>query len=199
MRRHRHHRPRFEGTHFRPHDFRRLFATELVNNGLPIHIGAALLGHLDLETTRGYVAVFNEDVTRHYQAHLQRRRALRPPEEYPPVTNDEWAEFEAHFDKRKVELGGCGRPYATPCSHEHACIRCPMLHVDPTMLPRLDDIETSLLERRGRAHAENWLGEIEGIDLTLSFLRGKRTEVQRRLKRHTDLGLPTVSRPSQRD
>ena len=46
---------RFEGIHFRPHDFRRLFATDLVNNGLPIHIGAALLGHLNLETTRGYV------------------------------------------------------------------------------------------------------------------------------------------------
>ena len=185
--------PRFKGIHFRPHDFRRLFATELVNNGLPIHIGAALLGHLDLETTRGYVAVFNEDVTRHYQAHLQRRRALRPPEEYPPVTATEWAEFEAHFDKRKVELGGCGRPYATPCSHEHACIRCPMLHVDPKMLPRLDDIEASLLKRRDRTHTENWLGEIEGIDLTLAFLRSKRTEVQRRLKRHTDLGLPTVN------
>jgi integrase len=47
--------PRFDGIHFRPHDFRRLFATDLVNNGLPIHIGAALLGHLNLETTRGYV------------------------------------------------------------------------------------------------------------------------------------------------
>ncbi|MCW2628049.1 MAG: hypothetical protein JWR48_4771 [Mycobacterium sp.] len=32
--------PRFDGIHFRPHDFRRLFATDLVNNGLPIHIGA---------------------------------------------------------------------------------------------------------------------------------------------------------------
>ncbi|WP_217902171.1 site-specific integrase [Rhodococcus sp. OK302] len=50
--------PQFAGIHFRPHDFRRLFATDLVNSGLPIHIGAALLGHLDLETTRGYVAVF---------------------------------------------------------------------------------------------------------------------------------------------
>jgi hypothetical protein len=46
---------RFEGIHFRPHDFRQLFATDLVNHGLPIHIGAALLGHLNLETTRGYV------------------------------------------------------------------------------------------------------------------------------------------------
>ncbi|MFE7112044.1 hypothetical protein ACFU98_31090 [Streptomyces sp. NPDC057575] len=24
-----------------------------------------------------------------------------------------------HFDKRRVELGSCGRPYGTPCPHEH--------------------------------------------------------------------------------
>ena len=184
--------PRFAGIHFRPHDFRRLFATDLVNNGLPIHIGAALLGHLALDTTRGYVAVFEEDVTRHYQAHLLRRRALRPVEEYQPVTDQEWAEFEAHFDKRKVELGSCGRPYATPCSHEHACIRCPMLRIDPKMLTRLTDIEADLEDRRRRAQVEGWLGEIEGIDLTLSFLRTKRDEVHRMTTRTTALGTPTI-------
>ncbi len=182
--------PRFDGVHFRPHDFRRLFATELVNNGLPIHIGAALLGHLNLDTTRGYVAVFEEDVTRHYQTHLERRRALRPPEEYPPVTAEEWTEFEAHFDKRKVELGSCGRPYATPCSHEHACIRCPMLHVDPKMITRLTEIETDLASRRERARSEGWIGEIEGIDLTLTFLRRKRFDAERLSKQTTALGLP---------
>ncbi|WP_229742464.1 tyrosine-type recombinase/integrase [Gordonia jinhuaensis] len=183
---------RFAGIHFRPHDFRRLFATNLVNAGLPIHIGAALLGHLDLQTTRGYVAVFNEDVIRHYQAHLQRRRATRPTSEYTPVSDDEWAEFDAHFDKRKVELGGCGRPYATPCTHEHACIRCPMLHIDPKMLTRLDEIETDLLARRDHAHTEGWLGEIDGIDLTLSYLRTKRDELHHRLRRTTNLGVPAM-------
>jgi hypothetical protein len=114
---------------FTPHDFRRIFATDLVNNGLPIHVGAALLGHLNLETTRGYVAVFEEDLVRHYQAFLDRRRSLRSSEEYRPATDAEWREFQRHFDKRKVELGSCGRPYGTPCVHEHACVRCPMLHV----------------------------------------------------------------------
>jgi integrase len=47
--------PGFHASDFTPHDFRRLLATDLVNNGLPIHIGAALLGHLNLQTTRGYV------------------------------------------------------------------------------------------------------------------------------------------------
>lgn len=188
--------PGFKGAGFTPHDFRRLFATDLVNNGLPIHIGAALLGHLNLQTTRGYVAVFNEDVVRHYQGFLDRRRHARPAEEYRPVTDTEWVGFEQHFDRRKVELGNCGRPYGTPCVHEHACVRCPMLQVNPAMLPRLDELEADLLERRARAEREGWLGETEGIDLTLSFLRAKRTETQRLLKLTTriELGLPEVRR-----
>lgn len=112
----------FRGLKFTPHDFRRIFATELVNSGLPIHIGAALLGHLNIQTTRGYVAVFDEDVVRHYQEHLQHRPQIRPDGEYRATTNEEWSEFEEHFDRRKVELGSCGRPYGTPCQHEHACL-----------------------------------------------------------------------------
>lgn len=44
-----------------------------------------------------------------------------------------------------------------------------MLAINPKILPRLDQIEVDLLARRARAEAEGWLGEIEGIDLTLSF------------------------------
>jgi integrase len=188
--------PGFRTACFTPHDFRRLFATELVNNGLPIHIGAALLGHLNLQTTRGYVAVFNEDVVRHYQEFLGRRRTSRPEDEYRDATEKEWREFEEHFDKRKVELGGCARPYGTPCQHEHACLRCPMLNINPKMLPRLDEIEVDLLTRRARAEHEAWLGEVEGIDLTLTFLRQKR-EATKRLVRvaPVELGMPVITDP----
>ena len=75
-------RPPASPARFTPHDFRRLFATELVNSGLPIHIGAALLGHLNIQTTRGYVAVFDEDVVRHYQTHSHVAAQQRPAEEY---------------------------------------------------------------------------------------------------------------------
>lgn len=196
------HHPDFRSASFTPHDFRRLLATELVNNGLPIHIGAALLGHLNLETTRGYVAVFHEDLVRHYQGCLDRRRRARPADEYRPVTESEWLGFEEHFDQRKVELGGCTRPYATACQHEHACLRCPMININPRMLPRLDEIEADLLARRTRAEAEGWLGEIEGIELTLSFLRQKRDQT-RRLARiaPVDLGMPLTlpTRADQRE
>jgi hypothetical protein len=48
--------------------------------------------------------VFNEDVVRHYQEFLDRRRQARSADEYKPVTDTEWSEFEEHFDRRKVEL-----------------------------------------------------------------------------------------------
>ncbi|MPZ81045.1 MAG: tyrosine-type recombinase/integrase [Actinophytocola sp.] len=188
--------PGFRATSFTPHDFRRLLATDLVNNGLPIHIGAALLGHLNLQTTRGYVAVFNEDVVRHYQEFLDRRRQARSVDEYKPVTDSEWSEFEEHFDRRKVELGGCTRPYGSACQHEHSCLRCPMLAINPKMLPRLDEIEDDLLARRARAEHEAWLGEVEGIDLTLTLLRQKRQETKRLARvAPVELGIPVVAAP----
>ncbi|MFD7316024.1 recombinase [Streptomyces sp. NPDC059883] len=59
------------------------------------------------------------------------------------------------------------------------------------MLSRLDEIETDLSDRRVRAEQEGRLGEIEGIDLILAFLRQKREE-SRRLPRvaPVNLGMP---------
>jgi len=66
-----------------------------------------------------------------------------------------------------------------------------MLQVNPKMLPRLNELEQDLLDRRQHAEGEGWIGEIEGIDLTLTFLRGKRDEASRRGRRPVvDLGLP---------
>ncbi len=68
-----------------------------------------------------------------------------------------------------------------------------MININPKMLPRLDEIEVDLLTRRARAEAEGWLGELEGIDLTLSFL-GQRRDQTRRLARvaPADLGIPSI-------
>jgi hypothetical protein len=54
-----------------------------------------------------------------------------------------------------------------------------MLNVNPKMISRLDELERDLLTRRQRAETERWLGEIEGIDLTLTFLNVKREQAQR--------------------
>lgn len=164
---------------FTPHDFRRIFATETVNGGLPIHIAAKLLGHLDLNTTQGYVAVYPQEVIRHYRHFVDQRRARRPSEEYREPTDVEWDEFRDHFSLRKVALGTCNRPYGTPCQHEHACIRCPMLRLDPAQLPRLHQIEVNTRERLQEAHRMQWLGEVSGLQDSLRHIADKQQQAER--------------------
>lgn len=65
-----------------------------------------------------------------------------------------------------------------------------MLHIDPRMLPRLRELEDDLVARRSRAVREGWIGEIDGIDLTLRLLREKQFRGGK-LARHTvEMGMP---------
>jgi len=154
-------------TRLTAHDFRRLFATDALRSGLPVHILAKVMGHLNISTTQGYAAVFDEDVARHFRQFVDRRRSLRPAEDYRDPSPTELEEFHAHFSKRKVELGSCSRGYGTPCIHEHACIRCPMLRPDPAQRHRLETILANLHERRAEAKRMGWLGELEGIEISI--------------------------------
>jgi len=171
--------PNGELLRYTPHDFRRIFATDAVSAGLPIHIAAKLLGHLDLNTTQTYAAVYQDDVLRHHSAFITRRRAERPSEEYRQPTAGEWDEFQSHFTRRKVELGTCARPYGTPCRHEHACIRCPMLQPDPAQAMRLAQIITNLHERISEATDRGWLGEVDGLKVSLAGARQKLDQLRR--------------------
>ncbi|TLQ48699.1 recombinase [Streptomyces marianii] len=59
------------------------------------------------------------------------------------------------------------------------------------MLLRLAELEEDLLARRKRAEEEQWPGEIDGIDMTITFLRTKQAEAARLTHRPTvHLGLP---------
>ena len=119
---------------------------------------------------------------------------MRPSEEYRQPTAAEWEEFEAHFVKRKLSLGSCGRAYGTNCSHEHACVRCALLHVDPEQADRLREIVANLQDRIVEAEQNAWLGEVEGLKTTLAAAEDKLES----LEQHDDpvlIGLPVV-RPS---
>jgi len=161
---------------FTPHDFRRLFTTDAVNSGLPLHIAASLLGHLNLETTRGYTAVFPEHLIAAHQHFIERRRQLRSSAENRPADPDEWAEFEQHFLLRRVALGDCHRPYGTACVHEHACSRCRFLRVDPAQIGRITEMTDNAEQRLTEAKGHAWLGEVAAIEESLTHLRARHSE-----------------------
>jgi hypothetical protein len=171
-----------------------MFATEAVTGGLPVHIAAKILGHRSLATTETYLAVFQDDLVRTYRAFLDKRRAIRPEAEYREPNDEEWREFEEHFEKRKLELGTCGRPYGTPCQHEHACIRCPMLRPEPAARGRLAEITKNLADRIAEARINGWLGEAEGLQASLNAARAKLAALDRTARNTApsaaDLGMP---------
>jgi integrase len=160
-----------------PHDFRRLFTTDAVNNGLPIHIAAALLGHQDLNTTMSYTAIYPKEVFARYSEFIERRRADRPVDDYRPPTSGELAEFADHFGQRRIELGTCVRPYATPCIHEHACLRCPFQQLDPDQAPRLVEIRLDIKARIDTARDQRWLGDVAQLEQTLRHVDTKHAQL----------------------
>ncbi|SRR6266550_709161 len=175
---------------YTPHDFRRIFVTDAVTGGLPVHIAAKILGHDNISTTQHYLAVFQDELIRSYRAFLTHRRALRPAAEYREPTDAEWDEFQQHFQLRKLELGTCGRPYGTPCNHEHACIRCPMLRLDPAQRTRLAEIIENLQARQAEAREKGWLGEVQGLQVSLDAATNKLATLDR--SQQTYLGLPKL-------
>ena len=178
------------------HDFRRLFITDAIMHGMPPHIAQLVAGHRDINTTMGYKAVYPEEVINTHRAFLARRRATRPNDEYRTPTDQEWDQFIGHFEHRKVSLGDCGRSYDTPCIHEHSCLRCPLLRPDPDARQRLAQIRDNLIARIAEAEANRWLGEAEGLKVSLAGARAKLAQMDQisaRRKQAVQLGIPTFT------
>jgi hypothetical protein len=178
------------------HDFRRLFITDAIMHGMPPHIAQLVAGHRDINTTMGYKAVYPEEVITGHRAFIARRRALRPSEEYRTPTDEEWADFVGHFERRKVALGDCGRSYATPCIHEHSCLRCPLLRPDPAERDRLTQIRDNLMDRITEAETHRWFGEAEGLKVSLAGARDKLAKMDQITTRRAaavSLGIPTFT------
>jgi integrase len=178
------------------HDFRRMFLTDVITHGMPPHIAQLIAGHRDINTTMGYKAVYPQETINGHRAFIARRRALRPAAEYRVPTDEEWDEFLGHFERRQVSLGECGRSYDTPCIHEHTCLRCPLLRPDPAQRARLEAICGNLTARITEAEQHHWLGEAEGLKISLAGAREKLAQMDQITARRNSasyLGIPAFT------
>jgi hypothetical protein len=167
--------------------------TDAIMSGLPPHIAQVICGHKNIDTTIGYKAVYPAEAIEAHRAFIARRRATRPSEEYRTPTDEEWDAFLAHFEKRKVSVGTCARAFSSPCLHEHACVRCSLLRPDPAQRGRLEEIRDNLHDRIAEAEREGWLGEIEGLRVSLAGTQDKLAQLDASLQRREQavhLGIP---------
>jgi hypothetical protein len=69
-----------------------------------------------------------------------------------------------------------------------------MLWPDPAQRGRLAEIRSNLLARITEAEREGWLGEAEGLKVSLAGAEGKLSQIDRRTRTApVDLGLPAPS------
>ncbi|MFE9776157.1 tyrosine-type recombinase/integrase [Streptomyces sp. NPDC005931] len=179
---------------YQPHDFRRIFVTDAILSGLPPHIAQVICGHKSISTTMGYKATYPTEAIEAHRAFIARRRAQRPSEEYRTPTSEEWDAFLGHFERRKLSVGICARAFGTACIHEHACVRCSLLRPDPAQRPRLIEIRDNLQARITEAEREGWLGEIEGLRVSLAGAQDKLAQMDAEVTRRgraVSLGMPT--------
>ena len=71
-----------------------------------------------------------------------------------------------------------------------------MLRPDPTQRDRLVEIRDNLHARIAEAEREGWLGEVEGLRISLDGAEDKLTQIDRRSRNRTtvELGLPAAAK-----
>ncbi len=75
-----------------------------------------------------------------------------------------------------------------------------MLRVSPRQRPRLAEIIRNLTDRVAEARANGWLGEVQGLQVSLAKAKEKLASLDRTLDRNsnrqtgpTDLGMPIIT------
>jgi len=150
----------------------------------------------DINSTMHYKAIYPEEVINGHRAFIARRRTLRPAAEYRQPTEQEWEDFLGHFERRRVALGTCGRAYSTSCIHEHSCLRCSLLRVDPRQRDRIIGIRDNLLARIAEAEREGWHGEVDGLKVSLAGARAKLAQIDQitaSSNTSVHLGIPNIA------
>ena len=79
----------------------------------------------------------------------------------------------------------------TACIHEHACVRCSLLWPDPAQRDRLVEIRDNLHARIAEAEREGWLGEVEGLQISLAGAKDKLAQIDQR-PTTINLGMPAA-------
>jgi integrase len=109
----------------RPHDCRRVFASEHLNNNTPIHVIQALLGHATLDTVMVYAKLYPSTLVEEYVKTVRATYAdYHGPDSLRNPTQQEWQEFAQSCELRDMGTHLCALPAGEHCSRGLVCLGC---------------------------------------------------------------------------
>ncbi|MGA2987285.1 MAG: site-specific integrase [Terriglobia bacterium] len=123
---------RADGTvlELRPHDCRRVFASEHLNNNTPIHVIQALLGHATMDSVMVYAKLYPQQLVDEYRKTVRGLyNAVHGEASFRNPTAAEWAAFEVNCSMRDMGTHLCALPTGEHCPKGLVCLGC--VHAQP--------------------------------------------------------------------
>ncbi len=157
-----------------PHDCRRVFASEHLNNNTPVHVIQALLGHASPETVMIYAKLYPGQLVEEYRKTVRSLyNAYYGDQCGQNPTAAEWAAFAASCNLRDMGTHLCALPTGEHCPKGLLCLGCvhaqPKKSAVPIFRRMLSSHEGSLVAARG--HHEP-AGQIAARELEIVRIKG---------------------------
>jgi hypothetical protein len=157
-----------------PHDCRRVFASEHLNNNTPVHHIQALLGHASPDTVMIYAKLYPGQLIEEYRKTVRSlydayycEDGLKNP------TAEEWAAFAASCNLRDMGTHLCALPTGEHCPKGLICLGCahaqPKKSAVPIFRRMLTSHVRSLVAARGYSEPA---GQIAAREMEIVTIRG---------------------------
>ena len=157
----------------RPHDRRRIFASEHLNNNMPVHVIQALLGHATIDTVRVYAKLYPHQLVDEYRKAVRGLyNAVHGEASFRNPTAGDWAAFEANCSMRDMGTHLCALPTGEHCSKGLVCLGCvhaqPKKSAVPIFRRMLGSHERELAAAKGRGEPA---GQVAARELEVTRIR----------------------------
>jgi|HubBroStandDraft_1064217.scaffolds.fasta_scaffold03413_3 integrase len=157
-----------------PHDCRRVFASEHLNNNTPVHIIQALLGHASPDTVMIYAKLYPSQLIEDYRKTVRSLYNAHYGEDgLKNPTAEEWAAFTASCNLRDMGTHLCALPTGEHCPKGLICLGCahaqPKKSAVPIFRRMLASHGRSLVAARG--HSEP-AGQIAAREMEIVRIKG---------------------------
>jgi site-specific recombinase XerD len=157
-----------------PHDCRRVFASEHLNNNMPVHVIQSLLGHASPDTVMIYAKLYPSQLIEEYRKTVRSLyNAYYGEDGLKNPTAAEWAAFAVSCNLRDMGTHLCALPTGEHCPKGLICLGCahaqPKKSAVPIFRRMLASHERSLMAARG--HSEP-AGQIAAREMEIVRIKG---------------------------
>lgn len=157
----------------RPHDCRRVFASEHLNHNTPIHVIQALLGHASPDTVMVYAKLYPTTLIDEYRKTVRATYLdFHGADSLQVPDAAEWQQFAETLELRDMGTHLCALPTGEHCSRGLVCLGCSSAQPKKSAVPIFRRMLSSHQGALDRARATEPAGQLAARELEMQRIDG---------------------------